>query len=91
MVQLGCNQTNLPGHIEIVHCLLLDGPCRGELPADYGFDPLSLAAGGSDPAAAATRLERYVELELLHARWAMLGALGARVPGVGGGGTSLLR
>lgn len=32
---------------------------------------------GQDPA----KLERYVELELLHARWAMLGALGALVPG----------
>ena len=31
---------------------------------------------GKDPA----KLERYVELELLHARWAMLAALGALVP-----------
>ncbi|KAL4443662.1 hypothetical protein ABPG75_011399 [Micractinium tetrahymenae] len=45
----------------------------GELPGDYGWDPLSL---GKDPA----KLDRYVELELLHARWAMLGALGALVP-----------
>jgi len=45
----------------------------GALPGDYGWDPLNL---GKDRA----RLERYVELELLHARWAMLGALGALVP-----------
>lgn len=45
----------------------------GVLPGDYGWDPLSL---GRDPA----KLDRYVELELLHARWAMLGALGALVP-----------
>ena len=48
--------------------------CRGELPGDYGYDPLGL---GRDPA----KLDRAVELELLHARWAMLGALGALVPG----------
>jgi len=48
--------------------------CSGELPGDYGWDPLLL---GKEPA----KLDRYVELELLHARWAMLGALGALVPG----------
>ena len=47
---------------------------RGEAPADYGFDPLALSR---EPAA----FERNFELELLHARWAMLGALGALVPG----------
>lgn len=47
----------------------------GTLPGDYGYDPLGL---GKDPNA----LNRYVELELLHARWAMLGALGALIPEV---------
>lgn len=45
----------------------------GTLPGDYGYDPLNL---GKYPSA----LDRYVELELLHARWAMLGALGALIP-----------
>jgi light-harvesting complex II chlorophyll a/b binding protein 7 len=45
----------------------------GALPGDYGFDPLAL---GSARAA----LDRAAELELLHARWAMLGALGALLP-----------
>eukprot|EP00191_Tetraselmis_sp_GSL018_P011844 CAMPEP_0177602236 /NCGR_PEP_ID=MMETSP0419_2-20121207/14745_1 /TAXON_ID=582737 /ORGANISM="Tetraselmis sp., Strain GSL018" /LENGTH=341 /DNA_ID=CAMNT_0019095675 /DNA_START=305 /DNA_END=1327 /DNA_ORIENTATION=- len=48
---------------------------RGDLPGDYGFDPLGLAV---DPAA----LEKYTEYELLHARWAMLGAVGCLVPEV---------
>ena len=46
---------------------------NGTLPGDYGFDPLSLAEEEE-------KLDRYVELELLHARWAMLGALGALIP-----------
>lgn len=45
----------------------------GSLPGDYGFDALAL---GRQPEA----LARHVELELLHARWAMLGALGALIP-----------
>lgn len=44
----------------------------GTLPADAGFDVLGLGADG--------RLDRMRELELLHARWAMLGAVGAVVP-----------
>lgn len=47
----------------------------GEAPADYGFDPLALS---QEPAA----FDRNFELEILHARWAMLGLLGAVVPGV---------
>lgn len=45
----------------------------GTLPGDYGYDPMGL---GRDP----KKLDRFVELELLHARWAMLGALGALIP-----------
>lgn len=47
----------------------------GELPGDYGWDPLGLGKSTE-------QLDRYVELEILHARWAMLGALGALVPEV---------
>ena len=45
----------------------------GTLPGDYGFDPLSLSATPES-------LDRNQELELLHARWAMLGVVGAVVP-----------
>ncbi|KAL2895163.1 Chlorophyll a-b binding protein 7 chloroplastic [Bienertia sinuspersici] len=45
----------------------------GELPGDYGFDLVGL---GKDPGA----LQKYYNFEILHARWAMLGALGALIP-----------
>jgi len=41
----------------------------GSLPGDYGFDPLRL---GEQPDA----LKWYVQAELQHGRWAMLGAAG---------------
>ncbi|KAK9908889.1 hypothetical protein WJX75_004256 [Coccomyxa subellipsoidea] len=46
---------------------------RGEAPGDYAYDPLQLA---NDSA----KFDQYFEYELLHARWAMLGALGAVIP-----------
>ena len=46
----------------------------GDAPGDYAYDILQLGR-------AQKAFERYYELEILHSRWAMLGALGALIPG----------
>ncbi|XP_057975612.1 chlorophyll a-b binding protein 7, chloroplastic isoform X2 [Malania oleifera] len=45
----------------------------GDLPGDYGFDIVGFSR---DPVA----FQKYFNFEILHARWAMLAALGALIP-----------
>eukprot|EP00210_Caulerpa_lentillifera_P002099 g2014.t1 len=46
---------------------------NGDLPGDYGYDPLGI---GKD----VETVEKYRAFELIHARWAMLGAAGMIIP-----------
>ncbi|GAV65808.1 Chloroa_b-bind domain-containing protein [Cephalotus follicularis] len=48
---------------------------NGEIPGDYGFDVAALAKDPVD-------FQKYFSFEILHARWAMLAALGALIPEV---------
>lgn len=68
-VYFGANRTRFLGPLDYDYPEHLDG----SLPGDVGFDPLGF---GRDPGV----LARMQELELLHARWAMLAALGCLVP-----------
>eukprot|EP00243_Klebsormidium_subtile_P014207 TRINITY_DN9985_c0_g1_i1.p1 TRINITY_DN9985_c0_g1~~TRINITY_DN9985_c0_g1_i1.p1 ORF type:complete len:340 (+),score=82.50 TRINITY_DN9985_c0_g1_i1:118-1137(+) len=45
----------------------------GEIPGDYGYDPLGLGKKEKD-------FDQYRAAELIHARWAMLGAAGIIIP-----------
>ena len=47
---------------------------QGAAPGDYGYDPASLSQEPAD-------FDRNFNYEVLHGRWAMLGGLGALVPG----------
>lgn len=46
----------------------------GDLPGDYGFDPLGLWTANKD------RQHWIAEAELLHGRWAMLAVVGVLLP-----------
>ncbi|QDZ17505.1 light harvesting complex protein I-20 [Chloropicon primus] len=61
-----------------------DSPAHldGSLPGDYGFDPAGL---GKSPG----NLSRFREAEVLHGRWAMLGAVGCIVVEASGNGNWL--
>ena len=75
---LACTFCPSPYHLNSVSKYLCNAShiapyASGEYPGDYGWDSAGLA---SDPETFAA----FRETELIHARWALLGALGMLVP-----------
>ncbi|GMH36212.1 hypothetical protein BSKO_04080 [Bryopsis sp. KO-2023] len=68
VVRAATNPSWCPGAARPAHL-------KGELVGDFGWDPLNL---GSDPEA----LKYYVQAELVHARFAMMGLAGMLIPDI---------